>query len=83
LKSIVKQTLAKEVETTKNWQIISKSAGTGNNVAVTELCQWFMKEQMEEESSMTTLYQKVMNIPLSGGLETIDMLLRDNDPISK
>jgi len=83
LKSIIKQTLVKETETTKNWQIISKSAETGNNVAVTELCQWFMKEQMEEESSITTLYQKVMNLPLSGGLETIDMLLREKDPIVK
>ena len=83
LKSIVKQALEKETETTKNWQIISEASKAGHNVAVLDLCQWFMKEQMEEEASLTTLYQKVMGVALTGGLETIDLFLREKDPIVK
>ena len=77
---IVKAALVKETQTTKNWQIISESAQKGHNVAVVELCQFFMKEQMEEESSLSTLLNKVMKVPLSGGLEVIDEMLRTQDP---
>lgn len=80
LKSIVRQALIKEVETTKNWQIISESAKAGHNVAVIELCQWFMNEQMEEESSLTILLQKVINAPVAGGIEIIDQVLREENP---
>ena len=82
LKGICRLFLQKEVETTKNWQIISESAKNGHNVAAIELCQWFMKEQMEEESSASILFQKVINEPMSNGIETIDALLREKDPTS-
>lgn len=80
LKGICRLFLQKEVETTKNWQIITESAKRGYNVAAIELCQWFMNEQMEEESSASILLQKVMNEPMSNGIETIDALLREKDP---
>lgn len=80
LKGICRLFLQKEVETTKNWQIITESAKRGHNAAACELCQWFMKEQMEEESSASVLLQKVINEPMSNGIETIDALLREKDP---
>jgi ferritin len=79
-KGLIKQFLTRETETTKNWQIISESAKLGYNVAALELCQWFMKEQMEEESSASILYQKVMALPMTQGIETLDALLRSEDP---
>lgn len=80
LKGICRLFLQKEVETTKNWQIITESAKRGYNAAAIELCQWFMKEQMEEESSASILLQKVINEPMTNGIETIDALLRKEDP---
>lgn len=83
LKSIVRMALIKETQTTKNWQIITESAKKGYNVAAIELCQWFMNEQMEEESSLTILLQKVLNAPLNGSLEVIDQALKAEFSSSK
>jgi len=78
VKNIVRAGLIKEVETTKNWQIISESAKRGYNVAAVELCQWFMKEQMEEEDVFAKINQKVLASPMNGGLEIIDRNLLED-----
>jgi len=79
-KEIVKAALIRETETTKNWQIITESAKNGYNAAAIELCQWFMKEQMEEESSLGVLFSKVVKAVDNASLEVIDGILREEEP---
>lgn len=80
LKEVVKSALLRETDTTKNWQIITESAKNAHNAAIDELCQWFMKEQMEEESSVGVLYSKVIKAVDNASIEVIDNLLREEEP---
>jgi ferritin len=78
---IVKMTVTAEVETTTNWRVISKLAKTGCcNPALDELCQWFIKEQMEEEAEVLALLQKTVRAKETGNMETLDCLLRKDNP---
>lgn len=80
---IVKASMSAEVDTTTNWRVISKLSATGCcSPALNELCQWFLKEQMEEEADVSTLLQKTVRAIETGNLETLDCLLRKESPSS-
>ncbi len=78
---IVKSALTAEVETTTNWRVISKIASNGCcSPALDDLCQYFLKEQMEEEQDVGALLQKTVRAIETGNLETLDCLLRKESP---
>jgi len=80
---IVKMATQAEVETTTNWRVISKLAKTsGCNPALEDLCQWFIKEQMEEEAEAIALLQKTVRAKETGNMETLDCMLRKQNPAS-
>jgi ferritin len=78
---IVKASMSAEVDTTTNWRVISKIAKTGCcSPALDELCQWFLKEQMEEEADVSALLQKTVRCVETGNLEELDFILRTQSP---
>jgi ferritin len=63
IREVVEESLKHEIEVTKKWEEISKSAEEDNDNTTYEFAQWFLKEQTEEENKFRDVLDK-MNLDL-------------------
>lgn len=59
IRDLLEQSLAHEMQVTKNWTNIATTALSENDHTTYELSQWFIKEQIEEEIKFREYLQKL------------------------
>jgi len=63
IREVVEDSLKHEIEVSKQWEEISKSAKDENESTTFEFAQWFLKEQVEEENKFRDILDK-MNLDM-------------------
>lgn len=74
---VVHAMLEHEKSVTRSWRDIGTLVINSSNAAVLDLVSWFMKEQLEEESTAYALYQRVAMAKDGTGILLIDSELKD------
>lgn len=63
IRNVIEESLKHEIEVTKNWEEISKTAKEDGDNTTYEFAQWFLKEQVEEENKFRDILDK-MNLDM-------------------
>lgn len=78
IKEAVQSILSREKSVTEQWRAIAKQAMQDTDVATIQLAQWFCIEQVEEESLVKTIMQRVEMADTTTGILVIDEQLKEN-----